>query len=252
MIIDGHAHVSDTDYGNEDLLVSELNKLNIEKCIIVPGGMMDVRKMTLYVLGDKESSDSIPNDVVFRAMKKYPEKLLGFVCINPLEDDKALEEFEEGVKNGCVGVKLNPMSHKFSFSGDILDTIAERCAELKMPIYTHTLFDPGASTKMLGFFAQQHPDTNFIIGHMGFGPADVYAYELARDLENVYLETSLATNISIQEAIRIAGDDKLIFGSEFPMSTPDIQAFQIKQLPEETQSKIFSKNIKKLIPALAV
>jgi len=64
-IIDGHAHISDSDYGNVRLLIEEMEKAGVEKTVVVPGGMMDVREMTLYVLGDKEPSDIIPNKVVF-------------------------------------------------------------------------------------------------------------------------------------------------------------------------------------------
>lgn len=249
-MIDGHAHVSDTDYGNASLLIKAMDKAGVSKAVIVPGGMMDVRKMTLYLLGDLEPSESIPNHVVYQAIKDYPDRLTGYVCINPLEDEAALEMFEEGIRQGCKGVKLNPMSHKFSFSGSILETIAERCGKHGMPIYTHTLYDPGASSQKFGELAGKFPGTNFIIGHMGFGPVDVYAMELARDLPNMYLETSLGSLIAIEEALRIAGPDKIIFGSEFPMSTPEIQAFQIGLLPEEVQRKILSENIKRIIPSL--
>jgi len=54
----------------------------------------------------------------------------------------------------------------------------------------------------------------------------------------------------LKEAIEKVGSEKLIFGSEFPMSTASIQAFQIKQLDCDIQKKIFSENIKKIIPIL--
>lgn len=250
MIIDGHAHISDTDYGNVELYVQALDEAGVEKGVVVPGGMMDVREMTLYIMGEKESEEEIPNNVVYNAIKKYPERLKGYVCINPLEEDSAFATFEEGIKNGCVGVKLNPMSHKFAFSGEVLDVIAEECGKQNLPIYTHTLFNPGASTEKLGVFSQRHPETNFILGHMGFGPADVLAREFARDYPNFYLETSLGNYLNLTIAVEKVGPDKLIFGSEFPMSTPDIELFQIRKLSPQVHDRICFENLKKLIPSL--
>ena len=112
-------------------------------------------------------------------------------------------------------------------------------------------FDPGANTLKYGAFARRHPKTNFILGHMGFGSCDGNAFKLAAELPNFYLETSLANHMSLTEAIRIAGDHKLVFGSEFPMSYPKIQLFQIRELPAASQTKILSETIRRLVPALA-
>jgi len=50
MIIDAHAHVTREDYGNKELLLSQMREAGIDKAILVPGGMIDVRKMTSYLL----------------------------------------------------------------------------------------------------------------------------------------------------------------------------------------------------------
>ncbi|OHD15166.1 MAG: hypothetical protein A2086_16125 [Spirochaetes bacterium GWD1_27_9] len=250
MIIDAHSHVSDSTYGNVELLIKELDKANVDKCIVVPGGMMDVRKMTLYVTGDLEPNETIPNNVVYNALKKYPDRLKGYVCVNPLDEDNALKIFLEGVDNGCVGVKLSPMTHKFSFADEVLDEIAKECAKRNMPIYSHSLFNPGASTEKYGQLAKRHPDTNFILGHMGFGPADVKAMDLATELPNFYLETSSGCLLTISEAISKAGAEKIIFGSEFPMNTPKTELVKIMELNTDKKDLILYKNIQNLVPSL--
>ncbi len=247
-MMDAHAHVSNTDYGNIELLIRELDNADIEKCVVVPGGMVDVRKMTLYVTGALEPNPSIPNDCVYDAIQKYPNRINGFVCVNPLDEEQAWVTFKDGIHHGCVGVKLSPLTHKFSFGGDTLEALADECGKRHFPIYSHSLFHPGVSTSKYGQLARRHPKTNFILGHMGFGPLDVLAIELAATLPNFYLETSLACSLAIVEAIKKAGPEKLIFGSEFPMSTPGIQKLMLKELHLDQEEKIFSENIRRLLP----
>jgi uncharacterized protein len=251
MIIDAHAHVSRTDYGNADLLIRRLDEAGIERGIAFPGGTMDIRVMTLYVIGDKSPSKAIPNDVMIETITKYPNRLWGFVGVDPLQEEEAIAHFELGVRHGCVGIKLNPLVHRFSFAGEVLDHIAVEAGKRGMPLYTHTLYDPGASSKKLALLARRHPATNFVIGHLGFGPADVHAMEAARDLPNLYLEVSLATFLALTEAIRIAGAHKLVFGSEFPMSTPKIELMKIRELPSSLHQAILHDNVRRAIPAIA-
>ncbi|MDA3900749.1 MAG: amidohydrolase family protein [Spirochaetes bacterium] len=253
MIIDAHAHITEAEYGSVDLLVKSYDKSGIDKGIVVPGGMVDVREMSLYITGEKKASQEIPNHVVFDALKKYPDRLKGFVCINPLEGDKALETFQAGISAGCVGVKLNPMSHTFAFSGNMLDTIADECGQRHMPIYSHTLFNPGASTTKYAEFAKKHLNTNFIIGHMGFGALDTHALNFAAKQKNLFLETSSACFLNLVEALKKTGANKIIFGTEFPMSTSAIELFKIDELPisESDRNKILFENISSLVPSLS-
>ena len=129
----------------------------------------------------------------------------------------------------------------------------QECGKNHWPVYSHTLFDVGATTKKFCELARKNPNTNFVIGHMGFGPSDVTAFNLAKELDNVYLEASNACFLAIKEAYRIAGPHKILFGSEFPMNNPEIQLFQMKKmgLPSAEADMIFFKNAIKLIPSLA-
>ena len=252
MIIDAHAHVSDTDYGNVKLLIGRMDEAGVDRAIVVPGGTVDVRQMSQFVSGElKAPPRPIPNHVVYDAIAAYPKRLVGFCSFNPLERDEAYRIFETAIAKGCTGVKLNPIAFRFSFSGEVLDEMAVECGKRGIPIYSHVVFDPGANTQKYGSFARRHPGTNFILGHMGFGSCDGNAFKLAAELPNFYLETSLANYMSIAEAIRIAGDDKLVFGSEFPMSYAKIQLFQIREFPKQSQDKILSENIRRIVPALA-
>ncbi len=251
MIIDAHAHISDTEYGNAQLYLEQLKEAGIEQGVVVPGGMMDVRKMTDYITGQAKPEKPEPdNQYVANFCQAKPENFKGFICVNP-HDPQALEKLEEGFGEGFVGLKLSPMSHEFSFSSKIVAELAACCGDYGFPMYSHVVFSPGASTAKFTSLAWQFPKTNFILGHMGFGPADQEGLKAATVMDNFYLETSTGNFLHIQEAVKKAGTRKIIFGSEFPLSHPavELQKILVLHLPDYKQEQILGGNIKSLLRA---
>ena len=167
MIIDAHAHLSETSYGNIDIYLSQLREAGIKQGVIVPGGMLDVRKMTDYITGRAKVENPVPNNqYVANICSNAKGKFAGFICLNPHEPD-ALSNLEHGFKQGFRGLKLSPMSHEFSFASKAVADLAACCGEYGFPVYSHVVFSPGASTARFVALARQFPKTNFILGHMG-------------------------------------------------------------------------------------
>lgn len=223
MIIDAHAHIVNNEIGNAEVLLKQYQEAGIDKGVLVPGGMLDVRKMTKYITGEEQpQAEYIPNDIVETAFKKYPEKFYGFYNVNPHNGHSTIEELEKAVKRGFVGLKLAPMVHQFSLSSKTIYELADLCGELNIPFYSHVVFSPAASTNKMYKLAKEFPKTNFILGHMGFGPADVDAINYAKECDNLYIESSEGSYVILKEAVNVLGSTKLIFGSEFPMYHPKV------------------------------
>lgn len=251
MIVDAHAHVSNSSFGNVETLLKQLDEAKIDKAILVPGGMLDIRRMSEYIKGKEKPVTLIPpNDIVKSAMNEHPDRFYGFICVNPHENEKAIKMLESGVmKDGYVGLKLAPMVHEFSLTSRTVKMLAKKCGELGVPFYTHTVFSPAAATIKLGMLAEEFPDTNFILGHMGFGPVDIDGFELASRYDNFYLETSGGSYMGIKLAIEKAGPEKLIFGSEFPLQHPGVELKKIEALGlnKKDRNKVLADNILKII-----
>jgi predicted TIM-barrel fold metal-dependent hydrolase len=247
MIIDGHTHVSATDFGNVDVLLAQLDQAGIGGAVCVPGGMIDVRQFSRIFSGRYRPDPRIPNHLVFEAIERHPDRLHGFVCVNPNDGPAAVEMLRQGLDRGCRGVKLAPIVHRFPFTHPALDEIAAHCAERGYPVYSHVLPNPGTTTADYADLARRCPRTNFILGHMGFGPADADAIELAAELENLYLETSLGNFLILQDALQRLGPTKLIFGSEFPLSHPKVELEKIMLLDESAHEAILWNNISRLL-----
>ncbi|MEN3364196.1 MAG: uncharacterized protein V7606_1470 [Burkholderiales bacterium] len=235
MIIDAHAHVTRADYGSADRLLREMDAHGIDKAVLFPGGMIDVRKMTTYMTGSEPvNQDYIPNDLVEELMTTRPERFYGFYCINPNHTTDTAEEFRQAVGRGFSGLKLAPIVHRFALTSEAVRDLARVCGELDVPLYSHVVFSPGASTEKFGVLAKEFPNTKFILGHMGFGPADVEAVELAFEHDNVYLESSGGSYMIIKLALDRVGPGKLIYGSEFPMHHPQVELEKIRLLAKDS------------------
>lgn len=247
MIIDAHAHVSPSSYGSTERYLSQLREGGIQQGVVCPGGMLDVRRMGTYIAG-KAKPDTVPkNEYVDQAVEAHPE-LHGLVCVDPL-DPQAAEVVERYLTRGFRGLMVSPLIHKFSFTDEVMAPLASLCGEHRAPIYSHVAYRPGANTPDFVALARRFPGTNFILEHMGAGPVDNEATAAATDLDNLFLETSLGSYLHILESVKEAGADKVIFGSEYPLSHPAAELKKILLLPisERDREKILGENIRELL-----
>jgi len=247
MIIDGHVHVTDSDYGNVDRLLLQLDAAGIDRAVCVPGGMIDVRQFSRILSGKLRPDPTIRNHFVYNAIAAHPDRLYGYVCVNPHEGPAAVAMMREGFDRGCRGVKLAPLVHRVTFDLPALAEIAEECGQRGFPVYTHVVPQPGATTADFAALAGRHPGTNFVLGHMGFGPGDADAIDFAATLPNFYLETSQGNYLILGDALAKAGAARLVFGSEFPLSHPKVELEKILLLKSPRQDEIVRGNILRLL-----
>ena len=248
-IIDAHAHISESEYGNIKLYLQQLKVAGVKQGIVCPGGMMDVRKMTDYIIGRAQPENPKPNNAyIEQSCKKHAKVIKGFACIDP-HAQNAMSDLQTRLQTGFCGLKLSPMTHQFSFASKAIATLVECCESFHVPVYTHVVFSPGASTARFVALAKQFPRVNFILGHMGFGPADQEGLEAARTLNNFFLETSTGNYLHIEQAVKSAGPDKVIFGSEFPLSHPkaELEKIMLLKITDVEREKILGGNISNLL-----
>lgn len=248
-MIDAHAHILNGDYGSVELYLKQLKQAGIKQGVVVPGGMVDVRKMTDYVTGRAKVENTVPdNDYVLKSCKAHANTLRAIACIDPHRTD-ALTQLEQYVREGCVGLKFSPITHQFSFASKAVADLVSRCQDFGIPVYSHVLYSPGAATSKYVALAQKFPKVNFILGHMGFGPADQEGLDAACKLDNFYLETSTGNFLHISQAVQKAGASKIIFGSEFPLSHPkaELEKILLLDVSDGEKDKILGGNIESLL-----
>ncbi|MFV1994271.1 MAG: amidohydrolase family protein, partial [Verrucomicrobiales bacterium] len=197
-----------------------------EECVdrmIEIGGRLGIERFCVY-MGMKWERDPDPgsfrrqNDEILRALNHRPDRILGFVYLNPRHLAESLDEIERCVADGpMVGLKLW-VAHRCSRPE--LDPIVERATALNAVVFQHTWSKvtgnlPGESTPSdLAILAKRHPEARLICGHTG------------GDWEGGIRAIRTSPNVSIgiggfdptagitETALRELGSGRIIFGSD--------------------------------------
>lgn len=204
------------------------------------------------------------NDYVLEAVVRYPDRLLGFACVNP-ELQGAVEEAERCLKAGMKGLG-EIASYLNSSSGDWLESmkpLAELAGKWQVPLLLHTNEPVGHSypgKARLPFWElydliKTFPDLTFILAHWGGG---LWWYELlkreVRDvLRNTYFDTAASPFLYRPElydyALRIMGLEKILYGSDYPLLSLSRYLKELDQagLNGEQQEAILGGNSQRVL-----
>ncbi|MEX2594572.1 MAG: amidohydrolase family protein [Anditalea sp.] len=123
--IDSHAHI----YFSEDSPETQIDfadRLGIEKLVIS-------RPMAPGSEGTPEEFIK-SNNLILKAVKKYPERFIGQPTLNPTYLKESMEEIERCVDHGMVGLKLY---NHVKLSDPLFYPIIEKFIDLKMIILMH-------------------------------------------------------------------------------------------------------------------
>jgi len=224
---------------------------------------MGVRRVNLC-MGPKFEADPTPeqlreqNDAVLEAIRVAPDRLLGYVYLNPKHPEASLEEIERCVVRGpMVGIKL---WIAMRCCEPPLDPLMRRAGELRLPVLQHTFFRLGgnlpgeSSPDDLVQLAARHPQVNFICAHTGA--------DWERGIRAVRPQKNISVDVCgmdphagwVEMAVRELGHQRVLFGSDASGRTFASQMAKVLSagLPVEAQQAIFRDNIARLIePVLA-
>jgi predicted TIM-barrel fold metal-dependent hydrolase len=121
------------------------------------------------------------------------------------------------------------------------------------------LVDITSRYEVIDMLAPQYPEVNFIVAHLGSNTDDFRAhqqvvYQLAR-YPNVFADTSAVRQYDyIVEAVKRAGPQKLLFGSDGPWLHPgvEIEKIRLLGLPLEKEALILGGNVLRLLRPVGV
>lgn len=225
-IIDGHCHLG------PPLLAEDLIKLmdaaGVDRAVVFPSPS----QWSLSASDNYYNS----NDYIADMQAKYPERLIGYCCVNPRYNgnpamgmpDVASRELERCAKElGLKGVKIHPEVHCFSFDelcagkgySSFMETIVRLQKETgrPFPVLSHGMTTFGAQPDQFGKVARDYPDVPVIIAH-GAGFQNLYfaSIDPLRDVPNLYADTAMCTidDNSLRGVARHAGIPKIIFGTD--------------------------------------
>ncbi len=240
MIIDCHSHIFEFPGHISQEFADEANSRSRGKPIglhVPPErhweGMKNVDKAIVFGMRAFHCGIVSPNDYIADYVKLHPEKLIGFAAVDPVKDDvhEILEHAIDDLK--LRGVKLGPIYQNIHPLDERMMPVYEFCERRNLPIIIHqgTTFPQKAPLKyslpiLLEDIAMKHPNLKMIIAHMGHPWIDETIC-LIRKQPNFYADISALHYRPWQfyNALIIAKEygvlHKLLFGSDFPFTTPD-------------------------------
>lgn len=184
------------------------------------------------------------NRTMKAAMDRFP-RLLGCCHVDIRRGDEAVEEFRMCVTEwGFKGLKLS------TSPSETVDKLAAAAAELDIPVTIHTNGSEAIYPRIAGF-AQAHPNLAIVMEHMGYRYHVGLALELAKQYPNIYLGSTVvaaAEPVVVKQAIREAGAEKMLFGSNAPWAIPRYGVAGIRRLglgPEE-ESLVLGGNFERI------
>ena len=171
------------------------------------------------------------NDYVIDAVTRFPDRLIGFISVNPARPDDMEKEISRCVARGMAGIgELMPDGQEFSFDQlEIVSPLAEVARHYRLPILTHTSepvghIYPGKGTRPISSilsFAERYPDITIVCGHWGGG---LFLYELMPKLlgrmVNIYYDTAASLFLYRDRIFNISTQivpDKILFGTDYPL-----------------------------------
>src|SRR6185295_10238396 len=196
--------------------------------------MRDVDRAIIFSLRYKDSIGIDGDDeVTARAVAKYPDKLIGFACIDPRMPDcmDLLVHAIEDLK--LKGVKFGPIYNGVSLLDPRLEPIYAYLVRNNLPLTMHmgTTFGANSPVELgrpvdVDTIANRHPDLKMIMAHMAH-PWYEECIVVARKKPNVYCEVSALYyrpwqfwNILIcAQEYQITLRDKIFWGTDFPFTT---------------------------------
>ena len=174
------------------------------------------------ILGRPFHIDTDPdNGPVFDAVRRHPDRFLGWVFVNPrgrLDPLDELRKYQD--EPGFIGVKAHPFWHHFT-PVELLP-VAQVLAERGKPLLIHCGFgEEGDYGALLAWV----PELKLVLAHTGFPEySDTWRAVLSRP--NVYLDLSQTSYVSekaTRESVAYLGPERLLFGTDGPYGFHDAQ-----------------------------
>lgn len=233
MLVDAHNHIGEkkgVSFSAEQL-IKKMDQNSIDKSIVCC------------------FPEQLNNDYIFKSVRKYPDRLVGFATINPWQTTaeqelvRAIEEYD------AQGLKLHPVKHGYALDNhSILDPLFEICSKNKLPILVYGGANVLSCPNMAEEMAMTYPDVAILLAHGGQMYETKSAIGVAKRQKNIYIETSAMFAHRINSLLKEEMLSKIVFGTDMPYGDHTLEIEKIKMCvtAPEQQEQIFSGNIRRI------
>lgn len=177
----------------------------------------------------------------------HPERLLGFLSLDPTQDDWQSEMRDGHEQLGLRGIKLMPMYAGFQPDDERLDPLWEYVTTHSLPVLLHTgtTFVSQAPLdctlpRLLDRVAMRFPEVKIIMAHLGH-PYEGECVAVIRKHPHVYADVSALhyRPFQLYNSLMLVQEygvwDKLLFGSDYPFTTVDASIDGLRRLNDQLE-----------------
>ena len=237
MIVDFHTHIGlSRDDGAQQTIEATLRSMK----------QFHVTHSFIFPIDEKNPGPSYTKaNRQIAHLIKHHKNLIGCARLNPNEPKASFHEIEHAAQAGFRAVKLHPRSDHFGarFAEPLFSAVDKN----RLSVILHTGHEPRCHPSQWLHIFKAYPKTFFILAHSG---KDVYreAIEIAKQLPNIYLDTSTLSYYRTGVILKKAGAKKVVFASDIPYSHVGLEIAKFKfLLPPVKRKLVFGENAKRIL-----
>ena len=233
MIVDSLTYVGKSMFGpsaTAEEIVSRLDDLQIDKAVVC------AFKPLSYDL-------RAANETVAEAVRKYPDRLVGFARIDPWQGDGAIRDMEQAEGElGLRGLFIHPWEETFPIAAPEVNPLIQVAADRGLPVLIAAGYPWVSEGLQVGDLASRFPMVDFIatngcqINISGLGTFDA-DYALARNPNLVIQTTGVYRQDFLEEVAARHGVERLLFASSFPLMEPRLEILRVRLGAFDEQGK---------------
>jgi predicted TIM-barrel fold metal-dependent hydrolase/RimJ/RimL family protein N-acetyltransferase len=245
VILDAEVYLGPNLFGPSydfEALVSALDAAGVARAVICPARPPD------YHLGPA-------NDAVADAVRRAPNRLIGFARVDPRQGAAAVAELHRSVEQlGLRGLMLHPWEELFPINDRLVDPLVAHARERRIPVQIAGGFPLVSHAAQIADLARRFPDVPILAAHGGqiniSGRGLYEAGQMLRACANVLLQTSgVYREDWIEDMARDIGASRIVFGSGAPYYDLGFELERIRRLhlPAADRDAIAGANLARLL-----
>jgi predicted TIM-barrel fold metal-dependent hydrolase len=171
---------------------------------------------------DVEEANQVQRDLE----REHPDRIRGYITVNPNYTTHAAAEIARGAVAGMIGVKLAASRRA---DDPLLDPVCAAAGERGLPILQHIWQHrrrdfPGqeaSDAAELCALARRHPTVSFILAHIGGGGDWLHSLAVVRRVPNVYVDLS-GSGVDggmLEACLAAVGAERLLWGCDLTIDT---------------------------------
>jgi hypothetical protein len=204
------------------------------------------------------------NDFIMDTVQRHPNRLIGFGCFDP-GNMEAAREAERCLDGGLAGIGELAF-YRSGIETESIEQLApvmDLCRERGRPVLIHTNEPvghvyPGKTPNTLAQIyrmVERFPANAIVLAHWGGGLFffSLLKRDVKHRLRNVYFDTAASPFLYeatiYRIAIQVAGIDKILFGSDFPLIQPAryFKELQAAGLSDAERQQLCGTNASRLL-----